>query len=78
MNNIIPMLRCYFVAFLSNLKEGQEYPIFFSGVVLTCRNLLGHYGKDLGLDFRNVPENPAGNQFAGSLAKAWSEYNDSR
>jgi glutathione synthase len=55
----------------------SSFPGLGSLVAELHRNLLGHYGKDLGLDFRNVPENPAGNQFAGSLAKAWSEYNDS-
>ncbi|KAF3335879.1 Glutathione synthetase [Carex littledalei] len=55
----------------------SSFPGLGSLVTELHRNLLGHYGKDLGLDFRNVPENPAVSQFAGSLAKAWSEYNDS-
>ncbi|XP_004135633.1 glutathione synthetase, chloroplastic [Cucumis sativus] len=40
------------------------------------RALLGEYGKVLGLDYRNVPENYAANHFADVLAKAWIEYND--
>lgn len=41
------------------------------------RNLLDHYGKDLGLDSREVPGNTAVIQFAEALAKAWGEYGNS-
>ncbi|KAJ6844449.1 glutathione synthetase, chloroplastic [Iris pallida] len=41
------------------------------------RNLLDHYGKDLGLDSREVPGNTAVSQFAEALAKAWGEYGNS-
>ncbi|GAB2277515.1 Glutathione synthetase [Dionaea muscipula] len=42
------------------------------------RNLLNHYGSHLGLNFSKVPENTAVYKFAEALAKAWSEYNNSR
>uniref|UniRef100_A0A2P2LUT9 Glutathione synthetase n=1 Tax=Rhizophora mucronata TaxID=61149 RepID=A0A2P2LUT9_RHIMU len=54
----------------------------FSG--LSClvselhRSLLKHYGKHLGLDPKQVPVNSATNKFAEALAKAWTEYDDSR
>ncbi|WOL04530.1 glutathione synthetase, chloroplastic [Canna indica] len=41
------------------------------------RNLLNHYGKDLGLDSKRVPGNTAVSRFAEALAKAWNEYNNS-
>ncbi|KAL0558374.1 hypothetical protein IC582_002936 [Cucumis melo] len=40
------------------------------------RFLLGEYGEVLGLDYKNIPENYAANQYAEVLAKAWTEYND--
>ncbi|KAL5995822.1 Glutathione synthetase [Asimina triloba] len=40
------------------------------------RNLLDHYGNNLGLDPTRVPGNTAVDQFAGALAKAWKEYNN--
>ncbi|KMT13561.1 hypothetical protein BVRB_4g083360 [Beta vulgaris subsp. vulgaris] len=54
----------------------------FSG--LSClvselhRNLLGHYGSQLQMDFRRVPENTSVHQFAKALAEAWREYNNPR
>ncbi|KAJ4836122.1 Glutathione synthetase [Turnera subulata] len=42
------------------------------------RNLLKHYGKHLGLHSERVPANTTVIKFAESLAKAWSEYNNSR
>ncbi|KAG6478232.1 hypothetical protein ZIOFF_061667 [Zingiber officinale] len=40
------------------------------------RNLLNHYGKNLGLDPRKVPGNTAVSRFAEAIAKAWNEYNN--
>lgn len=42
------------------------------------RNLLNHFGKQLGLDSRGVPGNTSVSRYAEALAKAWNEYNDSR
>ncbi|KAJ4773545.1 hypothetical protein LUZ62_057802 [Rhynchospora pubera] len=56
----------------------SSFPGLGSLVADLHRNVLGHYGQDLGLDSRNVPENPAVSQFAKALANAWSEYNASR
>ncbi|KAJ4802678.1 Glutathione synthetase [Rhynchospora pubera] len=55
----------------------SSFPGLGSLVADLHRNVLGHYGQDLGLDSRNVPENPAVSQFAKALANAWSEYNAS-
>lgn len=52
----------------------------FSG--LSCivgelhRNLINHYGKNLGLDSKKIPLNPSVSRYAEALAKAWNEYND--
>ncbi|XP_010921962.1 glutathione synthetase, chloroplastic isoform X1 [Elaeis guineensis] len=40
------------------------------------KNLINHYGKDLGLDSRRVPGNTAVSRYAEALAKAWNEYNN--
>ncbi|XP_057550893.1 glutathione synthetase, chloroplastic [Amaranthus tricolor] len=51
---------------------------------LTClvselhRTLLSHYGSQLQLDFKKVPENFAVHQFAKALAETWREYNNPR
>ncbi|KAF9618322.1 hypothetical protein IFM89_000957 [Coptis chinensis] len=42
------------------------------------RNLLNHYGKELGLHPGRVPENAAAAQYAKALAQAWKEYNNYR
>ncbi|XP_058077865.1 glutathione synthetase, chloroplastic isoform X2 [Magnolia sinica] len=40
------------------------------------RNLLNHYGKNIGLDSKRVPGNTAVSRYAEALAKAWNEYNN--
>ncbi|CAM8894958.1 unnamed protein product [Rhodiola kirilowii] len=42
------------------------------------RSILSQYGKHLGLNHKNVPDNPAASGFAEALAKAWSEYGNTR
>ncbi|KAK7397239.1 hypothetical protein VNO78_18406 [Psophocarpus tetragonolobus] len=42
------------------------------------RYILSQYGKLIGLDSKRIPANNAIDQFAGALAKAWSEYNNPR
>ncbi|XP_027352818.1 glutathione synthetase, chloroplastic-like [Abrus precatorius] len=42
------------------------------------RHILSHHGKLVGLDSKRVPANNAANQFAETLANAWSEHNNPR
>ncbi|CAK9328344.1 unnamed protein product [Citrullus colocynthis] len=53
-----------------------SFPGLSSLVSELHRDLLDQYGKVLGLDYRKIPENHAGNEYAEVLAKAWTEYND--
>ncbi|KAK1401581.1 Glutathione synthetase [Heracleum sosnowskyi] len=42
------------------------------------RSLINTYKQNLGLDIKRVPTNTAVTQFAETLAKAWTEYNNPR
>lgn len=44
----------------------------------TCRNLIRHHERELGLDPASVVGNTAITQHAEALATAWAEYNNQR
>ncbi|KAI9184910.1 hypothetical protein LWI28_002380 [Acer negundo] len=56
----------------------SSFPGLGSLVTELHRNLLIHYGEQLGLDSKKIPGNTAVKQFAEALAKAWTEYNNPR
>ncbi|KAK1584664.1 hypothetical protein Q3G72_035007 [Acer saccharum] len=56
----------------------SSFPGLGSLVTELHRNLLIHYGEQLGLDSKKIPGNTAVKQFAEVLAKAWTEYNNPR
>ncbi|KAK3200353.1 hypothetical protein Dsin_023768 [Dipteronia sinensis] len=56
----------------------SSFPGLSSLVTELHRNLLIHYGDQLGLDSKKIPGNTAVKQFAEVLAKAWTEYNNPR